>query len=60
MIKDMEKGQSIQCLQESQVPETREKVWSKEDLPLMDKDEFKEHLARPDIFKSMEPVEMHP
>ena len=26
------------CLQESQVPETSGKVWSKEDLPLMDED----------------------
>lgn len=38
------------CHQEFQVPETSGKVWSKEDLPLVEEDQIREHvneLGRP-------------
>lgn len=34
-------------LQQSQIPETRENVWSKDDLPLVREDQFREHLNKP-------------
>lgn len=42
-------------LQESPVPETRGKVWSKEDLPSAEENQIKEHLSKLDIHKSMGP-----
>lgn len=42
-------------LQQSQVPETRENVWSKEDLPLVEEDQFREQLNKLYIHTSMGP-----
>lgn len=64
MTKDMEKAKysvsfSIWVfmgktgLQKSQVPETSGKVRSKEDLPLVDKDQVREHSNKLDIYKLM-------
>jgi len=39
--------------QQSQAPETKAKVWSKKDLPLVKQEQVREHLDRPDIHKSM-------
>jgi len=47
-------------LQESQVLETREKVWSKEGIPLVEEDQFREHISKLDTHKSMGPDGMHP
>lgn len=33
-------------LQESQAPQTRGKVWNKEDLPSMEKDQVREHFQQ--------------
>lgn len=33
-------------LQESQVPETREKIWSKDDLPLVEEDQVRQYLGK--------------
>lgn len=38
------------CLQESWAPE---KVWNKDDLPLVEEDQVREHLNRLEIQKSM-------
>ncbi|GAB0182914.1 mitochondrial enolase superfamily member 1 [Grus japonensis] len=46
--------------QESQTLEVGEKVWRKEDLPLVEEDWVREHLGKPDIHKSMGPDGMHP
>ncbi|GAB0208090.1 mitochondrial enolase superfamily member 1 [Grus japonensis] len=45
--------------QESQTLEEREKVWRKEDLPLLKEDQVREHLGKLDIHKSMDPDGMH-
>jgi len=42
-------------LQESQVPETRGKGWSKEDVPLVKDDQVREYLSKPDTHKSNGP-----
>ncbi|GAB0187639.1 mitochondrial enolase superfamily member 1 [Grus japonensis] len=46
--------------QESQTLEVGEKVWRKEDLPLVEEDWVREHLGKLDIHKSMGPDAMHP
>ncbi|GAB0200312.1 mitochondrial enolase superfamily member 1 [Grus japonensis] len=46
--------------QETQTLEVREKVWRKEDLPLVEEGQVREHLGKPDIHKSMGPDGMHP
>lgn len=38
------------CLQESWAPE---KVWNKDELPLVEEDQIREHLNRPDIQRSI-------
>ncbi|NWZ27283.1 CCD91 protein, partial [Asarcornis scutulata] len=40
--------------QESQTLETKEEVWRKEDMPLVEEDWVRDHLSKPDIHKSME------
>lgn len=48
-------------LQEPPIPETRGKVWSKEDLPSAEENQIKEHLSKLDIHKSMGPDHrLHP
>ena len=47
-------------LQDSQTPETRGKVWGKEDLHPVEEDQVREHLSKPDIRKSMGPDGVHP
>lgn len=42
-------------LQQPQVPETRENIWSKEDLTLVEEDQFKEHLNKLYIHTSRGP-----
>ncbi|GAB0190586.1 mitochondrial enolase superfamily member 1 [Grus japonensis] len=46
--------------QETQTLEVGEKVWRKEDLPLVEEDQVREHLGKLDTHKSMDPDEMHP
>ncbi|GAB0206573.1 mitochondrial enolase superfamily member 1 [Grus japonensis] len=46
--------------QETQTLEVREKVWRKEDFPLVEEDWVREHLGKRDIHKSMGPDGMHP
>ena len=36
-----------------------EKVWNKDDLPLVEEDQVREYLNRLDIQKYMGPVKMH-
>ncbi|GAB0202828.1 mitochondrial enolase superfamily member 1 [Grus japonensis] len=45
---------------ESQILEVGEKVQRKEDLPLVEEDQVREHLGKLDIHKSMGPDGMHP
>lgn len=40
-------------IQQSQTPKKRGKVWSKEDSPLVEEEQVREHLDRPDIHKTM-------
>ncbi|GAB0179825.1 mitochondrial enolase superfamily member 1 [Grus japonensis] len=46
--------------QESQTLEAGEKVWRKEDLPLVEEDWVRQHLGKLSIHKSMGPDGMHP
>ncbi|GAB0204592.1 mitochondrial enolase superfamily member 1 [Grus japonensis] len=46
--------------QETQTLEVREKVWRKEDLPLVEEDQVREHLGKISNHKSMGPDWMHP
>ncbi|GAB0208273.1 mitochondrial enolase superfamily member 1 [Grus japonensis] len=46
--------------QETQTLEVGERVWRKEDLPLVKEDWVREHLGNLDIHKSMGPDGMHP
>ncbi|GAB0187214.1 mitochondrial enolase superfamily member 1 [Grus japonensis] len=46
--------------QESQTLEVREKVWRKEDFPLVEEDQAGNHLGKLDIHKSMGPDGIHP
>ncbi|GAB0189052.1 mitochondrial enolase superfamily member 1 [Grus japonensis] len=46
--------------QESQTLEAGEKVWRKEDLPLVEEDRVREHLGKLDVHKFMGPDGMHP
>ncbi|GAB0185742.1 mitochondrial enolase superfamily member 1 [Grus japonensis] len=46
--------------QESQTLEVREKVWRKEDFPLVEEDPIRDHLGKLDTHKSMGPDGMHP
>ncbi|GAB0204010.1 mitochondrial enolase superfamily member 1 [Grus japonensis] len=46
--------------QETQTLEVGEKVQRKEDLPLVEEDQVREHLGKLDIHKSMGPDGMHP
>lgn len=48
------------CSLGSQAPETRGKVWSKEDVLLVDEDQVREHLSKLVICKSLGPNMMHP
>jgi len=48
------------CLQEFQLPEKRGKVWSKEDLSLVEQDWVREHLNQLHTQKSMGPDGMQP
>lgn len=47
-------------LQESQVPETRGKGWSKEYVLLVEEDQVREYLSKLDIHKSIGPEGMRP
>lgn len=47
-------------LQKSQAPETRRKVWSKENSPLAGNDQVSEHFNKLDKPKSIRPHRMHP
>lgn len=47
-------------IQESQAPETRGKVWSKEVLSSVKKDQVKEHLNKLNVHKSMGCNGLHP
>ncbi|GAB0187540.1 mitochondrial enolase superfamily member 1 [Grus japonensis] len=47
-------------LQESQVPETKGKGWSKGDVPLMEEDQAREYFNKLVIHKSMGPDGVHP
>ena len=46
--------------QASQSLEPREKAWKKEDLPLVEEDQVRDHLSELDTHKSMDSDEMHP
>ncbi|GAB0206875.1 mitochondrial enolase superfamily member 1 [Grus japonensis] len=46
--------------QETQTLEVGEKVWRKEDFPLVEEDRVREHLGKLNIHKSMGPDGMHP
>lgn len=46
--------------QESQVPEIRKKGWSKEDVPLTQNNQVREHFRKFDIHKPMTPDGIHP
>ncbi|XP_040400941.1 uncharacterized protein LOC121063970 [Cygnus olor] len=46
--------------QESQTLETKDKVWRKEDMALVEEDRVRDHLSKLDIHKSMGPDGMHP
>ncbi|GAB0190597.1 mitochondrial enolase superfamily member 1 [Grus japonensis] len=46
--------------QESQTLEAGEKVWRKEDFPLVEEDRIRDHLGKYDTHKSMGPDGMHP
>uniref|UniRef100_A0A8B9PGQ4 Reverse transcriptase domain-containing protein n=1 Tax=Apteryx owenii TaxID=8824 RepID=A0A8B9PGQ4_APTOW len=46
--------------QEPQTLEAREKVWRKEDFPLVEEEWVRDHLSKPDTHKSMGPDGMHP
>jgi len=46
--------------QESQSLEVRKKVWRKEDLPLLEEDQVRDHLSELDSHRSMGPNDMHP
>lgn len=41
-------------LRESQVPETRKKNWSKEDLPLVEENQVRTYFTELDIHKLMD------
>ena len=47
------------CLLESQAAETSGKIWSNEDLALVEKDQVREHLNKFAIRKSVGPYRMH-
>jgi len=46
--------------QASRSLEGREKAWGKEDLPLVEEDQIRDHLSKVDTHKSMGPNRMHP
>ncbi|GAB0206849.1 mitochondrial enolase superfamily member 1 [Grus japonensis] len=46
--------------QESQTLEVGEKVWRKDDLPLVEEDRVRNHLGKLEMHKSMGPDGMHP
>ena len=46
--------------QESQTLEARDELWSKEDFPSVEEDQFTDHYSKPDIHKSMGPDGMNP
>lgn len=48
------------CLQEPQACETRGKVWSREDLPMLEEDQTMQCLDKPDIHKFRGPNGVHP
>ncbi|GAB0182431.1 mitochondrial enolase superfamily member 1 [Grus japonensis] len=71
VMEDTEKAELLNALfapvfiatagpQESQTLEVGEKVLRKEDLPLVEEDQIREHLGKFDIHKSMGPDEMRP
>ncbi|PKU46015.1 rna-directed dna polymerase from mobile element hypothetical protein [Limosa lapponica baueri] len=45
---------------ESQTLEVTEKVWTKEDFPLVEEDHVRDQLSKLDICKSVDPDRMHP
>jgi len=47
-------------LQEPHDPETKGKIWSKKDAPLVGEDQVREYLVKPGLHKSMGPEGMHP
>ena len=47
-------------LQKSQVPETRGKGWSKEDVTLIEEDQITEYLSKLGIHKAVDPDGMQP
>ncbi|XP_009330384.1 PREDICTED: carbonic anhydrase-related protein [Pygoscelis adeliae] len=49
------RGGSKTELQESQAPETHRNIWNKEELPLLEEDQVREHLNNLDTHKSMGP-----
>ncbi|PKU39220.1 rna-directed dna polymerase from mobile element hypothetical protein [Limosa lapponica baueri] len=50
----------VASLQELQTLEETEKVWTKEDFPLVEEDQVREQLSKLDIHKSVGPDGMHP
>ena len=48
------------CFRETQAPKYSGKVWSDEDLPLIEEDQIREHLKIHGIPKSIGPGVMHP
>ena len=44
----------------SQSLEAREEVWRNEDFPLIEENDNRDHLSKPDTHKSMAPNRMHP
>lgn len=47
-------------LQEAQATETKGKVWSKEDIPVVEVEQPRKHLNKLDIHKSVESDGLHP
>lgn len=52
--------ENVDPLLESQTLDVRERVWGMEDLPLFKQDMFRDHLAKINVHKSMDPYGMHP
>lgn len=48
------------CPQESQNLDTREEFWRKEDLPLIEENQDRDHLCKHDTYRFIDPNRMHP